>query len=823
MTQSFGHYDVLGLVGTGGDGDVYRARDTKAGRTVAVRVLSGEWKDALDRTRIIDAIRPFTSVSHPNVATLFEVGHQDGRVYLVYEFVPGDKLSSLCAGHPMNIRRALDLAAQIADALAEAHAAGVVHGALIPSGVSVTTKGRAKVLDFGLAAWQREDGVEIDARTDIAALGALLYQMVTGRPASAEGGPSGQAAEPSVAPSVINNALTVDLDRIVMKALAPDPADRFQSAAEMAAELRSASERQHAIEAVLEYRPSPEPQPSRWPRRVVFGALVCAATALAFWHWQGDLRQVWREWFGPKVPPQIVVVPFSIGGGDTSRPYFGAALAEDLARRVTDLPGVTLQARGSIRLYAGKSAQEAAQAAHATAVLGGTVTPGDPEWKRVALKITLADGSTGKTVWSHQYETALADVVSVEARVARDLADYLKIAFAPNDTQRRASLRVVDPQAFDLCLQAREALAGQDASRAVQLFESALAADASLVEARTGLVEALYSGATFEGRMALVDAFPRMRAVSEEAATADPDAAAVRLALGLSAPTIPDALASLRAAVDADVSSPAAYLAMAGLIREIDPARAARLQQRVIELDPTLPAVRYQLAATYLSMGQFDQALVETARGRAMQPGWPWWDALRIRVRLAQPGPPAPGATPGRTPAADAPPRVVMQAAELVAARKFAAAGTLLEGMTRLYPSACDAWVMLAGVRALEGDRSESGRLANAMMAQADAAEDKAPWARCAASMAAAVGDHERASRWIRRAASTPESLRLWVAANSLIQPTAAIRQKIYPWKNVADSPDVIAALSVLDASMARARGEAARALAGFLEPSPPQ
>ena len=839
MSQVIGHYEILGVVGTGGLGTVYRARDTRVGRTVAVRVLGEVTPDPLQRTRLIDSIRPYTALSHPNVATLFDVGDQDGHVYLVYEFVSGEKLSALGSGHPLNIRRALDLALQLADALAEAHACQLVHGALTAATIAVTSKGHAKILDFGLIergsahgagsngylSPEQVLGQPVDHRTDIFALGAIVGEMLTGREPvgtsqASDSGHEGEQPTPA-APSQINPAVPHGIDAIVARAMARNPADRYQSVAEMAAELRTASGTLRAHDASAIDRPSPaRPTGARWARTGLLSLLLISASVLGVWHWQGELRQIWQRNFGPQPTPLVVVLPFAIGGGETTRPYFGPGLAEDLVMRLGQVSGVTTLGRSSIRAFIGRSPQSVAQDVQASVALAGTVTPADSDWKQLTIRVSLVDRANGQTIWNRAYTTPAADIIAAETRVARDIAQQLGLSVKQTAAASRAALRIVDPAAFDAYLQARDALAAQDASRAVQLFEAAIAADSSMFEAQTGLVEALAAGSAFEGRLSLSDVSRRMRDAAEQAATADPDAAPVQLALGLSAPTLRDALTRLRGAIEIDPTYVAAYWAVADLLRDVDPARSLMFVRRVIELDPVSPLARYLLAAGYISLGDFDQALVETARGQALAPSSTWWDILRTRVRIVRPLGGGSAATRSARLDADLPPAALMLASSLFLDHRTADASTVLTGITRLYPAACDAWAMLAGIDVAGANRAEGFRLGQQILNQADKADDPAPWARCAAMTAAALGDSDRTATWIARAAASDRVLRMWGATNGVMSPRAAIQQRLFPWRNVTAHPGVISSLAALDASYARARGEAAKILEGLLERS---
>ena len=229
MLDELAHYKILDRIGAGGMGEVYRARDTRLGRTVAIKVLPAAVADDPDRReRFLREARAAAALSHPNIAALYEVGEDDGHLFLVFEFVPGEPLSKIIAGRPLNPRRAIQFAAQVADALADAHAAGIVHRDIKPDNIIVTPKGNAKVLDFGLAVWtaggaareqaattldtgvgsalgtlaymspEQARGEALDQRTDIFSLGVVLFEMLTGsRPfMGSDAGSPGPAGRP---------------------------------------------------------------------------------------------------------------------------------------------------------------------------------------------------------------------------------------------------------------------------------------------------------------------------------------------------------------------------------------------------------------------------------------------------------------------------------------------------------------------------------------------------------------------------------------------------------------------------------------------------
>jgi serine/threonine protein kinase len=320
MENRVAHYNLLDLQGAGGLGQVFRARDTKVGRTVALKLVPAvKLADPAVRQRFFEDARTAAKLSHPNIATLFDVGEHADGAFLAYEYASGITVREEMAGRSVAPRRTVDIAVQIADALADGHAAGIVHGDVRPDNIIITSKGSAKLLEFGMSAWThggkcRADaaaaperlgadampivgymspeqalGGQVDPRTDVFSLGVVLYEMLTGiQP----------FAGPDVAETVVNlikstppPASTVkpdlpkDFDAILARAVSKDIAARHQSAAALSAELRS-------VAAVLDVR-SGDSEPAglipidddgsgagKW----IMILLVLAALGAAWWY-----------------------------------------------------------------------------------------------------------------------------------------------------------------------------------------------------------------------------------------------------------------------------------------------------------------------------------------------------------------------------------------------------------------------------------------------------------------------------------------------------------------------------------------------------------
>jgi serine/threonine-protein kinase len=270
--QPIAHYNILERLGVGALGDVYRARDLKVGRTVALMEPPPELLTApADRERFLAEARAAAALNHPNIASLWDIVEQDGRCYLAYEFAAGPSLRDEMAGRSVNVRRAVEIAAQITDALAEGHSRGLIHGDLRPENVVVTPKGSVKILNFGLAQWttggrarrgastpeglgpdpqgvagylspEQALGGTIDERSDIFSFGVILQEMVTGRNPFAGANPAATVMNivtmsPPLAASA-GSAIPPALSALIAKALAKAVESRRQGAVSLSSELR---------------------------------------------------------------------------------------------------------------------------------------------------------------------------------------------------------------------------------------------------------------------------------------------------------------------------------------------------------------------------------------------------------------------------------------------------------------------------------------------------------------------------------------------------------------------------------------------------------
>jgi len=296
MPDVIGHFKILGSLGTGGLGDVYRARDTNLGRTVAVKVLPEIMPehDAYLQA-LLETSRRLMTLSHPNIAMLFEIGQDANRPFMVFEFVQGEPLASLINGRALHVRRAIEFGMNLADALAEAHAADIVHGDIRPDNIMITPKDRAKFMNFGLSRFTAGGAARVtsgapyvapeelagktgDARSDIYSLGAVMFEMLTGRKRAR-----------GLVLTGLSATVPPELEQIIARMLAANVETRAQSAATVAAEFRSVAAILDTRTEAEEAAGAAEPPRRRGAHRrrsvaaIVIALLVLAGVIAAWW------------------------------------------------------------------------------------------------------------------------------------------------------------------------------------------------------------------------------------------------------------------------------------------------------------------------------------------------------------------------------------------------------------------------------------------------------------------------------------------------------------------------------------------------------------
>jgi eukaryotic-like serine/threonine-protein kinase len=522
-----GPYEIVEPIGSGGMGEVYRARDTRLGRIVAIKVLRRDVAADPDRIdRFEREARSASALNHPNIVTIYDVGVEGTTSFIAMEWVEGSSLRDLVAsGKPLPDATVASLGAQMADGLARAHAAGIVHRDLKPDNVMVTADGLVKILDFGLAklATSASDvgsvlatqsagtaagvllgtigymspeqavGGTVDYRSDQFALGVILYELATGmRAFKRDSVPQTLAAIIEDEPEPVqarNPRVPLQLAHIIARSLSKKPSDRYESTRDLARDLRDLVHDSSASRLAI--------VPAR---RVSKGRVISAAATLAVvvagasW-WAVGWRNA--EASAEEMRRVVAVLPFRDLTGDPSRSYFAAGVTEEIRSQLVKVSALRLLSHGAVQRYGDAGLQRLRSELGAGTAVGGSVRL---DGQRVRVAVELVDTKTEQTLWSDQYDRTLEDVLSVQSEVALHVATALNTTLTPEERTRVARPPTANPQAYETYLRALglNSLERQQNLRAIELLTEAVRLDPSFAVAQARLAYRLFFQAYFD-------------------------------------------------------------------------------------------------------------------------------------------------------------------------------------------------------------------------------------------------------------------------------------------------------------------------------------
>jgi eukaryotic-like serine/threonine-protein kinase len=601
IAETISHYRIIKELAAGAMGEVYLAEDTRLGRHVALKVLPASYEyDPERRTKFLAEARATSALRSPHIAAIYDIGEHEGSMYIVMEYVEGELLEEKLKRGPLQMSEAIALAAQIADALSEAHSLGIVHCDVKAANLIVNQRGMIKLLDFGIAAAavapneevtddrtkkvgqqtavglvagtvsymspEQAIGRALDHRSDIFSLGVVLYEMLTGK-RPFDGDTSIETldniihAEPMPV-ARFNYAVPPDLDRVVRKCLEKDRERRYQSVRDLLIDLRN-------LQRDSDSGTSPATAGLARQTRVV-----------------GRTRS-------RKSIDSLAILPLANQSGDADLEYLSDGVTEALINNLSRIVKLRVMARSTVFRYQGRELPDPQQVGHELGVravlLGRLLRRGDS----LVLKLELVDAIDGSHLWGEQYTREMSDILTLEHEISTEISEQLRLKLTSAQRKTLIKPSTENSEAYQVYLKGRyywNKRTEDSITKSIEFFEQAIALDAKFALAYAGLADSYNLLASY-GTKPLATPFLRAKATALKALSLD------------------DKLAEAHAA-----------LAAVKLWREFDWKGAEQGLRKAIELNPGYSTAHLWLALYLAAMERMDEALAEIQLAYELDP-----------------------------------------------------------------------------------------------------------------------------------------------------------------------------------------------------------
>ena len=641
--RTIGHYKISEQIGTGGMGEVYLATDMTAGRKAALKLLPTRFTSDAERLkRFQQEARALVGLNHPNILTVYEIGEDHSTHYIASELIEGETLRQRLMRGRMQLREAVDVAIQVASALAAAHETGIVHRDIKPENIMLRPDGYVKVLDFGIAKLAEQEvpvtvptdealllvetnlgsilgtvrymspeqayGAPVDKGTDIWSLGVVLYEMITGHvPFTGETPGEAMSSILEMEPPPLTSYVAhtpAELQQIISKTLRKDRKERYQSAHEL---LEALKDLRHKLEFKAELKRS-----TAAPKLAAFIVLVAIVVGAFFAFRMSRQRAVPLPPFPEK---SIAVLPFLDLSQAKDQEYFCDGMSEEILDALAKVDGLRIVARTSSFSFKGKSTDvsEVGKKLNVENVVEGSVRR---DGNRVRISAQLINARNGLQLWSETYERELQGVFALQDEITRAIVDALKIKLAvslPAHEQRNT-------EGYDLYLQGlyfSNKGSEEDLRKALSFFQRSLEKDPTFSRAWTGIAKVWF----FLGDVHVkpLDAYPQSKAAALKAIALDERDAEAHCYLGEAKRILDWDLtgedAELNRALQLDPNSAPVhfFLALLPLFRgELKEGLGLVLEAE--KLDPLSPIISYVATAAYLADKRIDEAIIAGQR-----------------------------------------------------------------------------------------------------------------------------------------------------------------------------------------------------------------